>query len=135
MNGQDADLNAVGKHDADSMSEAEIDQALEDTFPASDPPFWTLGEPETKSALRQPDTVALSKERDRIEFLVDRDGLAIAVTWVRRTMRLYREAVLDRTGFARTDLYRRGFIQSYCDFKRWLGRIDANESPSRGTWK
>ncbi len=133
MNGRGADLNAVGKHDADSTSEAEIDQALEDTFPASDPPFWTLGEPEAESEPRQPDTAALRKERDRIEFLVDRDGLAIAVTWVRRTMRLYREAVLDRTGFARTDLYRRGFIQSYCDFKRWLGRIDASGSPSRGT--
>jgi len=31
--------------DADdgSMSEAEIDQNLADTFPASDPPSWTLG--------------------------------------------------------------------------------------------
>lgn len=25
------------------MSEAEIDQTLADTFPASDPPSWTLG--------------------------------------------------------------------------------------------
>lgn len=25
------------------MSEAEIDRNLEDTFPASDPPSWTLG--------------------------------------------------------------------------------------------
>ena len=25
------------------MSEAEIDTNLEDTFPASDPPAWTLG--------------------------------------------------------------------------------------------
>ncbi len=28
---------------ADEMSEAEIDDNLEDTFPASDPPAWTLG--------------------------------------------------------------------------------------------
>lgn len=28
---------------AREMSEAEIDQNLEDTFPASDPPSWTLG--------------------------------------------------------------------------------------------
>lgn len=29
--------------DPDKMSEAEIDDTLEDTFPASDPPSWTLG--------------------------------------------------------------------------------------------
>ena len=27
----------------DKMSESEIDDTLEDTFPASDPPSWTLG--------------------------------------------------------------------------------------------
>jgi hypothetical protein len=29
--------------DEGEMSEAEIDKNLEDTFPASDPPSWTLG--------------------------------------------------------------------------------------------
>jgi hypothetical protein len=28
---------------AGEMSEAEIDKNLQDTFPASDPPSWTLG--------------------------------------------------------------------------------------------
>jgi hypothetical protein len=29
--------------DENEMSEAEIDRNLQDTFPASDPPSWTLG--------------------------------------------------------------------------------------------
>lgn len=29
--------------DEQEMSEAEIDKNLQDTFPASDPPSWTLG--------------------------------------------------------------------------------------------
>ncbi|MBC8031112.1 MAG: hypothetical protein H7Z16_13440 [Pyrinomonadaceae bacterium] len=34
---------AGAEGNAGEMSEAEIDQNLADTFPASDPPSWTLG--------------------------------------------------------------------------------------------
>lgn len=37
---------------ADEMSEAEIDDNLEDTFPASDPPAWTLGSDHRPAARR-----------------------------------------------------------------------------------
>ncbi len=40
-------------------------------------------------------------EQRRIEFLIERDGLPQATDWVRRTMYIYRGAVLTRGHFAR----------------------------------
>lgn len=37
--------------DKQEMSEAEIDKNLQDTFPASDPPSWTLGTNHRKETL------------------------------------------------------------------------------------
>jgi hypothetical protein len=67
-----------------------------------------------------PNAPAMRLEEGRIAFLIQRDGLAATVTWVRRTMHIYRRAVLDRKGFAGSDRFRRQFIVSYCDFKHWL---------------
>ncbi len=39
----------------DEMSEAEIDENLEDTFPASDPPAWTLGSDHRPNAEQEPE--------------------------------------------------------------------------------
>ncbi|MGH8689361.1 MAG: hypothetical protein ACREVQ_16790 [Burkholderiales bacterium] len=59
-------------------------------------------------------------ERFRIAFLVERDGEAAALAWVKRTLGIYRRAVLDRGHFASTPVYRRLFLASCADFRRWL---------------
>lgn len=68
----------------------------------------------------------MTHEGLRIEFLLRRDGLAPTLAWVRRTLRIYRAAALNKGHFASTDAYRRRFIGSYCDFKRWLTRMRAD---------
>ena len=62
-------------------------------------------------------------EEGRIALLVQRDGLEAAVEWVSRTLRIYRRAVLDKRHYASTPEYRQRFIESYCDFKRWLASV------------
>ena len=59
-------------------------------------------------------------EASRIEFLLQRDGLAATRIWVLRTLAIYRRSVLDRGHFAHTAYYRRKFIVSYLGFRRWL---------------
>jgi len=62
----------------------------------------------------------MASERNRIEFLLRRDGFPATVAWVQRTARIYRRAVLARQGYGRE--YRRVLIEAYCEFKRWLGQ-------------
>ncbi len=61
---------------------------------------------------------SISSERGRIDFLLQRDGLPATIDWVRRTLDIYRSAVLVRQGYGRE--YRSRLIESYCEFKRWL---------------
>ena len=63
---------------------------------------------------------AQGAEASRIAFLLQRDGGVATLTWVRRTLVIYRSAVLDRKHFAHTRDYRRKFIASILDFRRWL---------------
>ena len=49
--------NGAARTDGGEMSEAEIDDSLEDSFPASDPPSWTLGtDHPSRTAARQDDS-------------------------------------------------------------------------------
>ena len=68
-------------------------------------------------------------EQRRIEFLIERDGLQQATDWVRRTMQIYRRAVLSKGHFAHSHPYRHRFIVSYLEFKRWL-RVGSTTGPT-----
>lgn len=63
---------------------------------------------------------ARSAEASRIEFLLQRDGAAATLVWVRRTLAIYRRAVLDRRHFAHMTQYRLKFVASCLEFRRWL---------------
>lgn len=64
-------------------------------------------------------------EAARIEYLLQRDGPAATLVWVRRTLAIYRSAALDRRHFAHLAEYRLKFIASCLEFRSWR---DANSS-------
>ncbi len=68
-------------------------------------------------------------ERERIEFLLQRDGLMSTLGWADRTMRIYRSAVLNKHHHASLPEYRHKYIQSYCDFKHWLAKTRGQHQP------
>lgn len=55
-------------------------------------------------------------QRQRIDFLIQRDGVAAARVWALGAVQQYRRAVLDRTRYT---MYRRPFIEAYCQLKRF----------------
>ena len=59
-------------------------------------------------------------EISRIEFLLQRDGVAATLIWVWRTLAIYRRAVLSRRHFAHSSEYRRKFVISCVSFRHWL---------------
>ena len=68
-------------------------------------------------------------EHARVEFLIERDGLQQNTAWVRRTMQIYRRAVLSKGHFAHYHPYRHRFIVAYLEFKRWL-RTGSTNGPT-----
>ena len=58
-------------------------------------------------------------EQARIEFLIARDGLDGAIKWARRTAGLYRKALLHEGHYAGNREFRKLFIQSYLELKRF----------------
>jgi len=64
------------------------------------------------------DELSLIDQR-RIQFLIGRDGLQVAMEWALRTARLYRKALLSARHYAKNREYRRRFILSYLELKRF----------------
>jgi hypothetical protein len=72
-------------------------------------------------------------EQSRIDFLINRDGIACARKWAARTAKIYRQSVLQsrKRGYgigalshkkphhASFPYYRRTFIESYLALKRF----------------
>lgn len=72
---------------------------------------------------------ASDAETARIAFLRQRDGAAAALGWVRRTLAIYRRAVLDRRHFAHDARFRASFVASCLVFRRWLAANGGYGSP------
>ncbi len=76
---------------------------------------------------------ARDAEASRIRFLLARDGAVATRNWVRRTLAIYRSAVINRQHFAHSGSYRKEFLLSILVFRRWLtsnggyGRADPRE--------
>ena len=53
-------------------------------------------------------------------MLLERDGLEATRAWEKHTLGTYRRAVLDPSHFASRPEYRRMYLASCADFRRWL---------------
>jgi hypothetical protein len=62
----------------------------------------------------------MRSERERIEFLVARDGLAAAREWVERTLGIYRDALTSPSSHASATGYRPLFEAAVGEFEAWL---------------
>ena len=68
-------------------------------------------------------------EKARIEFLLQRDGTAATLVWVRRTLTIYRRALLDGRHFAHLAEFRPRFIASCLELRVWRDAKAGNDVP------
>jgi hypothetical protein len=60
-------------------------------------------------------------ERDRIKFLLNRDGVDATAAFCKQTFKIYRRAL--RTPYGKA--FRRTLIQSCLDFRRFLRNLES----------
>lgn len=59
-------------------------------------------------------------ESERIGFLLQRDGPAVTLAWVERTLAIYREALRDPRHYANDPSYKPLFERAVREFEEWL---------------
>ena len=59
-------------------------------------------------------------ESERIEFLLERDGLEATRAWVKRTLRIYQRALADPRNYANDPSYKPLFERAVREFEQWL---------------
>ncbi|ADE15242.1 hypothetical protein Nhal_2143 [Nitrosococcus halophilus Nc 4] len=62
----------------------------------------------------------LNAEEERINLLLQRDGLEATRNWVARTLNIYREAVASPASHASQKNYKPLFEKSIKEFEEWL---------------
>ncbi|MDH3672750.1 MAG: hypothetical protein OES46_16610 [Gammaproteobacteria bacterium] len=62
----------------------------------------------------------MESEARRIQFVVERDGLEAACAWVKRTVEIYRRAIVSSNSHAYRADYRPSFEAAIKEFKEWL---------------
>lgn len=72
-------------------------------------------------------------EKQRLQFVKERNGKEAAIAFAKQTMTIYRAAVLasrkrgyEKPHHASLPEYRKRFIKSYCSFKRYIANVSAN---------
>jgi len=64
--------------------------------------------------------IFLKQEQFRLEHITLTQGHDAALEFAKRTMVSYRRGVINKRHFASTPKYRRGYIESYLDFKKFI---------------
>jgi hypothetical protein len=61
-----------------------------------------------------------SSEEERINFLLQRDGLEATQEWVEKTLHIYRSAIASPASHASKKEYKPLFERSIKEFEEWL---------------